>query len=50
MATSGRSENTTLMRWPIADLLDKEPYLFEFFQAVSEGPGQRVLEFLGLGG
>ena len=24
------------MRWPIADLLDKEPYLFEFFQAVSD--------------
>ncbi len=34
MATSGRSENTALERWPIADLLEREPYLFEFFQAV----------------
>lgn len=34
MATSGRSENTALARWPIADLLDREPYLFEFFQAI----------------
>jgi len=34
VATSGRSENTALARWPIADLLEEEPYLFEFFQAV----------------
>jgi type VI secretion system protein ImpH len=34
VATSGRSENTALARWPIADLLDREPYLFEFFQAI----------------
>ena len=34
MATSGRSENTDLARWPIAELLEQEPYLFEFFQAI----------------
>ena len=34
MATSGRSENTALARWPIAELLEQEPYLFEFFQAI----------------
>ena len=34
MATSGRSENTAVARWPIAELLDREPYLFEFFQAI----------------
>jgi type VI secretion system protein ImpH len=34
VATSGRPENTALARWPIADLLEEEPYLFEFFQAV----------------
>ena len=34
MATTGRSENTALARWPIAELLDREPYLFEFFQAI----------------
>jgi type VI secretion system protein ImpH len=34
VATSGGSENTALARWPIAELLDREPYLFEFFQAV----------------
>ena len=34
MATSGGSENTALARWPIADLLEREPYLFEFFQAI----------------
>ena len=34
MATTGGSENTALARWPIAELLDREPYLFEFFQAV----------------
>jgi len=34
MATPGRPENTALARWPIADLLEGEPYLFEFFQAI----------------
>jgi type VI secretion system protein ImpH len=34
VATPGRPENTALERWPIAVLLDREPYLFEFFQAV----------------
>jgi type VI secretion system protein ImpH len=34
VATTGRSENTALERWPIAELLDEEPYLFQFFQAV----------------
>jgi type VI secretion system protein ImpH len=34
VATSGGTENTALARWPIAELLDREPYLFEFFQAV----------------
>ena len=34
MATPGGSENTAVIPWPILDLLDQEPYLFEFFQAV----------------
>ena len=34
MATTGRPENTALARWPIAELLEAEPYLFEFFQAI----------------
>ncbi|MCX6629966.1 MAG: type VI secretion system baseplate subunit TssG [Candidatus Solibacter sp.] len=34
MATSGGPENTALARWPVAELLDREPYLFEFFRAV----------------
>jgi type VI secretion system protein ImpH len=34
VATSGGPENTALARWPIAELLDREPYLFGFFQAV----------------
>ena len=34
MAPTSRPENTALARWPIADLLEREPYLFEFFQAV----------------
>ncbi len=45
MATAGRTENPALgdnpgkapvdlERWPIADLLDNEPFCFEFFQAV----------------
>jgi len=45
MATPGRSENPDLTpaeanRWPIADALDREPYRFEFFQAV------RLLELM----
>ena len=34
MATTGRTENTALARWPISELLEREPYLFEFFQAI----------------
>ncbi|SPE34438.1 conserved hypothetical protein [Candidatus Sulfopaludibacter sp. SbA6] len=41
MATTGRTEDTPvtsttvdLERWPIVKTLDREPYLFEFFQAV----------------
>jgi len=34
MATAGGSENTAVVPWPILDLLDQEPYLFEFFQAI----------------
>jgi type VI secretion system protein ImpH len=38
MATPGRTEDppveAAVERWPIADLLDREPYRFEFFQAV----------------
>ena len=34
MATPGGSENTAVARWPIAELLEQEPYLFEFFQAI----------------
>ncbi len=34
MATAGRSEDTAIELWPISDLLDREPYRFEFFQAV----------------
>ena len=34
MATASRPEDTALERWPIADALDREPYRFEFFQAV----------------
>ncbi len=34
VATASGSENTALARWPIAELLDREPYLFEFFQAI----------------
>jgi type VI secretion system protein ImpH len=38
VATAGRPENTALTRTEIGALLEREPYLFEFFQAV------RVLE------
>ena len=42
VATTGRTEDTALTtasrvdleRWPIAETLDREPYRFEFFQAV----------------
>ena len=34
MATAGRPENTALGRTEIGELLEREPYLFEFFQAV----------------
>ncbi len=34
MATAGRTESTALARTPIGELLEKEPYRFEFFQAV----------------
>jgi type VI secretion system protein ImpH len=34
VATASRSEDTAVERWPIAELLDREPYRFEFFQAV----------------
>ncbi|HWQ53377.1 MAG TPA: type VI secretion system baseplate subunit TssG [Bryobacteraceae bacterium] len=34
MATTGRAEDSPLARTPIGELLEKEPYLFEFFQAV----------------
>jgi type VI secretion system protein ImpH len=34
VATPSRSDDTAVERWPIADMLDREPYRFEFFQAV----------------
>ena len=34
MATESRPEDTAVDRWPIAEALDREPYRFEFFQAV----------------
>ena len=34
MATPGGTENTAVARWPIMELLDQEPYKFEFFQAI----------------
>lgn len=34
MATAGRTENTALTRHPVAETLEREPYLFDFFQAV----------------
>jgi type VI secretion system protein ImpH len=34
MATPGRPEDIDVARWPIAGMLDSEPYRFEFFQAV----------------
>lgn len=34
MATTSRPEDTGVDRWPIANALDREPYRFEFFQAV----------------
>lgn len=34
MATPRRTEDSALIRHPIAEVLEAEPYLFEFFQAV----------------
>ena len=34
MAAASGQENLDVVRWPIADTLDREPYRFEFFQAV----------------
>jgi type VI secretion system protein ImpH len=34
VATASRPENIDIERWPIAAMLDREPYRFEFFQAV----------------
>ena len=34
MATPRRADDAALVRWPIAEMLDREPYRFEFFQAV----------------
>jgi type VI secretion system protein ImpH len=34
VATASRPEDTAVERWPIAAALDREPYRFEFFQAV----------------
>ena len=34
MAAASGQENFDVVRWPIADTLDREPYRFEFFQAV----------------
>jgi len=34
MATPSGSEDTAVTRWPIAELLEQEPYLFQFFQAI----------------
>lgn len=34
MAPTSGQEGLDLERWPIADMLDREPYRFEFFQAV----------------
>jgi type VI secretion system protein ImpH len=34
MAAASGQENFDVVRWPIAEMLDKEPYRFEFFQAV----------------
>jgi type VI secretion system protein ImpH len=34
MAAASGQENLDVARWPIAEMLDREPYRFEFFQAV----------------
>lgn len=34
MAAASGQENFDVARWPIAEMLDREPYRFEFFQAV----------------
>jgi thiamine transport system substrate-binding protein len=47
VATPGRTEDTALERWPVADMLNREPYRFEFFQAVRllsrMRPGKQVV-------
>jgi type VI secretion system protein ImpH len=43
VATAGRTENTALARTPLGELLESEPFRFEFFQAV------RLLERLAPG-
>src|SRR5205823_3675278 len=34
MAPASRPDDTSIERWPIAEMLDREPYRLEFFQAV----------------
>ena len=34
MATASGPEDIDIARWPISGMLDREPYRFEFFQAV----------------
>jgi type VI secretion system protein ImpH len=34
MATASGPEDIDIVRWPVAGMLDREPYRFEFFQAV----------------
>jgi type VI secretion system protein ImpH len=47
VATPSRTNDTDLERWPIAEMLDREPYRFEFFQAVRllarMAPGRQVV-------
>ena len=46
-AAGAPSQTTDLARWPIAGMLDREPYVFEFFQAVRllmrMAPGREVV-------
>lgn len=47
MAPPSRPENSAVIRWPIADTLSREPYRFDFFQAVRllarMAPGRQVV-------
>lgn len=47
MAPPSRPENSAVIRWPIADTLNREPYRFDFFQAVRllarMAPGRQVV-------